>query len=233
MNNVDREFVINSLGKVINSDNSLSELLFGCVRIYRKYNDGIDEEERKEFVDILKKFNACKNLNSVLYLFSDPKRLERFIDKLETDKLRDDLNKIFKDYTSLFGLLCSCVKIHLSYKKEGNSEQDDWIFGFHAGNLMVVSSARMKGPDNKPRDRLEVPEELYLARVVFTGIHEIGHDVVKAGHYLPAVWINARTGHRLEMGPHCTDNGCVMYEVVDIVAPPPEEGYMLLGDKKI
>ena len=114
----------------------------------------------------------------------------------------------------------------------GNSEQDDWIFGFHAGNLMVVSSARMKGPDNKPRDRLEVPEELYLARVVFIGIHEIGHDVVKARHYLPAVWINATTSHRLEMGPHCTDNSCVMYEVVDIVAPPSEEGYMLLGDKK-
>ncbi|MBI2576558.1 hypothetical protein HYV84_05055 [Candidatus Woesearchaeota archaeon] len=114
----------------------------------------------------------------------------------------------------------------------GDSEQDDWIFGFHAGNLMVVSTARMKGPDNKPLDRLEVPEELYLARMVFTGIHEIGHDVVKAGHYLSAVWINAITGHQLEMGPHCTDNRCVMYEVVDIIAPPPEEGHMLLGDQK-
>ena len=125
MNNVDREFVINSLGKVINSDNSLSELLFGCVRIYRKYNDGIDEEERKEFVDILKKFNACKNLNSVLYLFSDPKKLESFINKIETDKLRDDLNKTFKNYTNLSGLLYDCVKIYLNYNGERNSEQDE------------------------------------------------------------------------------------------------------------
>ncbi len=114
----------------------------------------------------------------------------------------------------------------------GDNPEDDWIFGFHAGNLMVSSSARMKGPDNKPRESLEIPEGSYLARMVFVGIHEIGHDVVKAEHYLPAVWINAKTGHQLEMGRHCTDNTCVMYEIVDIIAPPPEEGHMLLGEEK-
>jgi len=112
------------------------------------------------------------------------------------------------------------------------SKDDDWIFGFCGNGLTLVSGARMKRLDNLPSQTLEVPEGLYFKRLETLAIHEVGHDVVDANHHKLAHWVNARTGHRLWLGPHCDDNTCVMYEVVDIRAPPEEEGHLLLGDEK-
>jgi len=111
------------------------------------------------------------------------------------------------------------------------SKEDDWIFGYKWGNLTLASTARMKREDNLPSDELVVPREKYIKRLEVLAIHEVGHEVVKAKHFKDAVWVNAKTGHQLSLGPHCTDNTCVMYEVVDINSPPKEEGYMLLGDE--
>ncbi len=112
------------------------------------------------------------------------------------------------------------------------SQEDDWIFGFCWENLTLGSTARMKRWDNKPSSSLIVPQEHYFKRLESLAIHEIGHDVVKAPHYKMATWVNRKTGYKLNLGPHCTDNTCVMYEVVDIKAPPKEEGFMLLGDEE-
>lgn len=112
------------------------------------------------------------------------------------------------------------------------SQNDDWIFGYCLGKLTVCSTARMKRGDNKPSATLEVSEELYLKRLEILAVHEIGHDVVTAPHFKMATWVNSQTGHELGLGPHCTDNTCVMYEVVDIKAPLREEGYMRLGAQK-
>ena len=92
----------------------------------------------------------------------------------------------------------------------------------------------MKRFDSEPSEKIEVDFDLYIKRLEALCIHEIGHDVVRerAQHYQEAVWINAKTGHRLGLGLHCTDNKCVMYEVVDINAPPAEQGYMQLGEDK-
>lgn len=112
------------------------------------------------------------------------------------------------------------------------SKEDDWIFGYCSGNLSVISVARMKRPDSRPSNILKIPTNLYLKRITALALHEIGHDVVKAKHFKPAIWVNAITGHTLHLGQHCTDNNCVMYEIVDIKAPPKEEGYMQLGNEK-
>jgi predicted Zn-dependent protease len=109
------------------------------------------------------------------------------------------------------------------------SKDDDWIFGFCGNGVTLVSAARMKRWDNLPSEVLEVQEKHYLDRLKVLAIHEVGHDVVEADHHELAYWVNARTGHRLWLGPHCNNNTCVMYEVVDIRAPPSEEGYLLLG----
>ena len=112
------------------------------------------------------------------------------------------------------------------------SKNDDWILGYHTGNLSVVSTARIKRKDNQPSDNLEIPLDLYLKRLNIMNIHEIGHGAVEGRHFKQAKWVNIQTGHELDLGPHCTDNTCVMYEIVDIMAPPKSEGHMLLGDEK-
>lgn len=112
------------------------------------------------------------------------------------------------------------------------SQDDDWVFGFWSWNITLASTARMKRLDNKPSSTLEIPEEQYMKRLELLAIHEIGHDVVRGPHFQTAKWVNDKTGHELWLGPHCTDNKCVMYEVVDIRAPPKEEGHMRLGDEK-
>jgi len=112
------------------------------------------------------------------------------------------------------------------------NKEDDWIFGYYHNDLTVVAAARMKRPDNKPSKDIQVPFDLYIKRLSALAVHEIGHDVVKAPHFQPATWVNASTGYKLGLGRHCTDNSCIMYEVVDIRSPPPAEGYMLLGTEK-
>lgn len=112
------------------------------------------------------------------------------------------------------------------------SKDDDWIFGYAIRGLSLVTNARMKRYDNSPSDSLEVPPELYHKRIAVLAVHEVGHDVAKAPHHKFASWVNSKTGHSLNLGPHCTDNGCAMYEIVDIKAPPESEGYMLLGEEK-
>ena len=114
------------------------------------------------------------------------------------------------------------------------SKDDDWIFAVCADNinLIVMSTARMKRFDSKTSEILEVPEGLYIKRLETLALHEVGHDIVKGKHLQDAFWINAKTGYKLNLGLHCTDNSCALYEIVDIRAPPMEEGYMQLGDEK-
>lgn len=116
---------------------------------------------------------------------------------------------------------------------DSKSKDDDWVFGSCYSNLMIASNARLKGQDSKPRKSLEVDKAAYMRRLSTLSIHELGHAVFNnAPHFQQAKWVNAKTGYQMRLGPHCTDNSCVMYEVVDIKAPSAEEGYMLLGNEK-
>ncbi len=111
------------------------------------------------------------------------------------------------------------------------SKEDDWAFACQAVNLTMVSTSRIKRSDNKPSQKLEIPLELYAKRLTALAIHEVGHEVVKAGHE-EMYWVNAKTGYELLLGDHCRDNRCVMYAVVDLKSPPVEEGYLKIGDEK-
>lgn len=111
------------------------------------------------------------------------------------------------------------------------SKEDDWAFGAQARNLTMISTSRIKRNDNKPSRKLEVPLELYEKRLAALAIHEVGHEVVKAG-LEEMYWVNAQTGYELCLGHHCRDNSCVMYAVVDLKSPPVEEGYLKIGDEK-
>ncbi len=115
---------------------------------------------------------------------------------------------------------------------DNKSQDDDWVFGYYYRNLAVVATARIKRYDNKQSAIVEVPEEIYLRRATYLAIHEIGHGVIKGNHLKYAKWINTKKGYELPLGMHCTDNKCALYEIVDITAPPLEEGYMQLGDEK-
>ena len=90
---------------------------------------------------------------------------------------------------------------------------------------MVVSTARLKGKES-------VSQEHYLRRVELIAVHEVGHDLIQASHYRNTTWVNTGTGYRFSLGPHCTDNQCGMYEIVDIKAPPASEGYLRLGRER-
>ena len=115
---------------------------------------------------------------------------------------------------------------------EKGSRDDDWVFGYNSGKNSVVSVARLKREDNRPSDTLQVHKDLYRARLKLLGVHEIGHDIVKGKHMQSATCVNAKTGYESSLGAHCTDNTCVMYEVIDIKTPKSNEGYMVLGTEK-
>ena len=123
---------------------------------------------------------------------------------------------------------------------DNKNQEDDWVFGsaYHLNEpeknlaVSVVSSARMKRFDNHASNDLLVPKSLYFKRISSTGVHEIGHDVVKSPHLKPAKLVNAVTGYELPLGLHCDDNKCIMYEIIDIKSPPKEESYLVLGDEK-
>lgn len=112
------------------------------------------------------------------------------------------------------------------------SKDDDWIFGFSTNRISAVSSARMKRHDSQPGKSLEIPESLYLKRIGVLSVHEIGHNLVDSPLMHQAVYVNAITGIRLPLGPHCIDNTCAMYEIIDIKTPSPERAYMLVGNEK-
>jgi len=111
------------------------------------------------------------------------------------------------------------------------NKEDDWVFGYNCENLKVVSTARMKRFDNEPSKKLIVPKELYIKRLSALAIHEVGHDVIHANHFQKATFVNARTGYEAPLGKHCTDNSCIMYEIIGIRAPPKEKEYLRLGEE--
>lgn len=114
------------------------------------------------------------------------------------------------------------------------SKDDEWVFGAtpYDGHHCVVATARLMGHDNAPRTSLAIETDRYLRRLSLVTIHELAHDLVKAPHYQNAFWVNVRNGTSMELGPHCTEHSCAMYEVVDITAPPQDEGHLQLGEDR-
>lgn len=112
------------------------------------------------------------------------------------------------------------------------SKDDEWVFGANAGQFSVLATARLMGPDSKPRTSLCIARDLYQRRLSLMTIHELGHDLIKAPHHKNAAWVNVQNGVAMPLGPHCDNNTCAMYEVVDVTTPPREEGYLLLGDER-
>lgn len=120
------------------------------------------------------------------------------------------------------------------YMNTGNvfNPEDDWVFGYQLEFFYVVSTARLRDTDSKPSTEVRVSKELYHNRVKTVALHEIGHNVVKAHHLRDAFWVNAQNGRKLNLGAHCTDYSCLMYESVDIIAPDPSLGYLEIGGEK-
>lgn len=116
----------------------------------------------------------------------------------------------------------------------GETNQDDqWAFGATPveGPFFVAATARLMGYDSRPRASLNIDYGVYLRRLSYLTIHELGHDLIKnAPHHQNAFWVNVRHNTSDLLGSHCDDNSCAMYEVVDIIAPPKDEGYLKLGD---
>lgn len=78
MDKIESEMIRNDLNMVFIRSNSISGLMFGCVKVYLKYKK--EEIGEKEFSNILKEFNNCKDLEFVLNLFNNNGgRLDSFI----------------------------------------------------------------------------------------------------------------------------------------------------------
>ena len=169
---------------------------------------------------------------------------------IDNEIIEKDIGVVLKSITKFEGYEWSAYKFRetLDLPKErailavtsrdlyadDQSKEDDWVFGScsPSASISIASTARLKRPDSEPSKTLEIPEELYLKRLLTLAIHEMGHDVVQAEHFQPAHYVNARTGHELRLGPHCDNPSCVMYEIIDIRAPKQEDEYLLLGKEK-
>ena len=115
---------------------------------------------------------------------------------------------------------------------------NDWLFGISCPQegYSIISTARLKRKDSVPSQKLIISKRHYMKRLELIAIHEIGHDIIYPkknhisypDHFKIAKWVNSN-GHEQWLDPHCIDNKCIMYETVDIISPPKEEGYMKLG----
>jgi hypothetical protein len=109
------------------------------------------------------------------------------------------------------------VPLHLY--GQAKSREDDWVFGASYGLLSVIATPLLKVGDR----------DLYLRRLSYMGIHELGHDLIRAPHHIEAIWVNAKTGYCMPLGAHCDDNSCVMFEIADTKTPSKDEGHLLFG----
>ncbi|MEM4703433.1 MAG: hypothetical protein QXP53_03055 [Candidatus Pacearchaeota archaeon] len=140
-------------------------------------------------------------------------------------------------YSQKLSEISKLPKMHLIvtpkdlYVADKNREED-WVFGCHSGNLIVLSTARLKRQDSLPSIKLLIPSKHYEKRIEAMSIHEVGHDVVKGDHLQEAYFVNAKNGYRLPLGPHCTDPRCIMYEIIDVKTPAKEESYLEIGGKE-
>lgn len=112
------------------------------------------------------------------------------------------------------------------YVPRRSTTVEDWAFGYaYPGSwLTVFSVARLRGGH----------EKRYLDRIARLAVHEIGHERVRSNHFKPAIFcktdFDGNVTQTMELGEHCTDSRCAMYEVID-VQPKPNE-FMLLGEEK-
>ena len=108
-------------------------------------------------------------------------------------------------------------------------DPEAWLFGCTRLQHSVLSLARLRTVDGRPASPRADPTR-YAARVAVMAAHEIGHVVLRdARHYWPAYCVVVkRRDDPDSLGDHCDDNTCVMYEVIDIPTPPPEESYLEL-----
>jgi hypothetical protein len=182
-----------------------------------------------------------EGLNEAYYVSSVLREVFGFQNSIEEANLRDAFEPIpefggFYDSSKLLarklGPEPTLVLTPRDIYANDENQDDDWVFGYSEGKLCVVSTARLKGSDSKPRNSVEIPIPDYLKRLGVMSIHEVGHDVIRGKHFEQAVWFNEKTGYKLKLGPHCTDNACAMYEVVDVKSPEKSEGYMILGNER-
>lgn len=103
-----------------------------------------------------------------------------------------------------------------------DDDEDDWVFGYAIKNRVVISVYKLKSRSKKK----------YYDRLLALAIHELGHTRADPAHYRVAYWVNAKTNHKQWLGKHCTDNKCIMYEIVDLTPPCKNDGYLKLGRKK-
>jgi predicted Zn-dependent protease len=107
--------------------------------------------------------------------------------------------------------------------------KDDFAIGFSHGTHAVVSTARLRRGISYTK---HVSREQYLRRLAKVAVHEIGHGVVDGNHLQETTWVDMHASYRLDMGWHCADNTCVMYEFTDVQAPPVSAGHLLVGRTK-
>lgn len=118
------------------------------------------------------------------------------------------------------------------YHDQARSQKDDWVLGSNYGLINFASVARLRGANGNPTQKIEVPLERYFRRLNALCMHEVGHHITDsrhAKHMKMAFWAPV-VGDPLPLGLHCTDNKCLMYEVVDVKTPPREEGCLVLVD---
>ena len=113
------------------------------------------------------------------------------------------------------------------------NKDEDWVFGNNEDGFNIISTARLKKEDSSPSSQLEVPFEKYIRRLESIVIHEVGHDLIgpQSKHFVDTYLINAR-GKSQDLGEHCPNNRCVMYQSIDIKSPSPEIEYMMIGKEK-
>jgi predicted Zn-dependent protease len=176
--------------------------------------------------------------NEIEAVFSIPVRtedydLERFffaMPEFGGYHYRPKIDVLTHEFPGTAVLVLTCRDLY----DHGESKDDEWVFGgyFRDGEVSVAATARLLGQDNKPRKLRQVELELYLRRLTLLAIHELGHGLVTdAPHQKRAAWVNLRSGIIVELGKHCDDNSCVMYESVDLTAPVPAEGYLQLDNE--
>lgn len=150
-----------------------------------------------------------------------------------SDKFPGFVRKSREDHVKILGE--KTVIVITSRDVHASDNDDSWVFGYCMMDLtkrpdeaqtplFVVCTFRMKDQSLHADSRLNAA---YFECVFGVAIHEIAHVAVTEQSLKPAYWVG-KNGFVQELGLHCVDRRCMLYQSVDL--HDPTDGVLRIGE---
>jgi hypothetical protein len=140
--------------------------------------------------------------------------------------LRKDLKKELVEHTTKEAAI-------LLTERELWVDANTWTLGCSQEDVSILSVRRLRRHDDAPSLIQYEDDGTYLSRIGFLAVHLVGHHAIKGDHLKETYWVDAKTGEKSPLGPHCRDSTCAMYETLTVPYTPEEAGWIEIGGEKM